>query len=229
MSGCFSSPARRPRRTISEATPARIRCGSRRCTSVWGRHGPGNRPPRRNRLEPGVCRRRRAEDGPRPGPRRGASPRRNRAPLAGNHLQWPIMHGVLHGISRDQMMARHKANHIQVAYARSAQRPTSPSTPRPPLRPNWGSKSASAGLDRAAAASSRRLFRPGPSRSMRTVPALFVAVFLGARAASAGERIPCDADWRFALGDRPPGPISGRRAPRSGEKAFPFVPRWRLG
>jgi hypothetical protein len=33
---------------------------------------------------------------------------------------WPIMHGVLHGVSRDQMMARHKANHIQVAYAESA-------------------------------------------------------------------------------------------------------------
>jgi len=31
--------------------------------------------------------------------------------------QWPIMHAVLRGISRDQMMARHKANHIQVAYA----------------------------------------------------------------------------------------------------------------
>jgi hypothetical protein len=31
--------------------------------------------------------------------------------------QWPIMHAVLQGISRDQMMARHKANHIQVAYA----------------------------------------------------------------------------------------------------------------
>jgi len=30
--------------------------------------------------------------------------------------QWPIMHAVLQGISRDQMMARHKANHIQVAY-----------------------------------------------------------------------------------------------------------------
>jgi hypothetical protein len=34
--------------------------------------------------------------------------------------QWPIMHAVTYGISRDQMMARHKANHIQVAYARSA-------------------------------------------------------------------------------------------------------------
>ena len=31
--------------------------------------------------------------------------------------QWPIMHAVLDGISRDQMMARHKANHIQVVYA----------------------------------------------------------------------------------------------------------------
>lgn len=31
--------------------------------------------------------------------------------------QWPIMHAVLEGVSRDQMMARHKANHIQVVYA----------------------------------------------------------------------------------------------------------------
>lgn len=30
--------------------------------------------------------------------------------------QWPIMHAVLKGVSRDQMMARHKANHIQVVY-----------------------------------------------------------------------------------------------------------------
>jgi hypothetical protein len=34
--------------------------------------------------------------------------------------QWPIMHAVTYGVSRDQMMARHKANHIQVAYAHSA-------------------------------------------------------------------------------------------------------------
>ena len=31
--------------------------------------------------------------------------------------QWPIMHGVLKGVNRDQMMARHKANHIHVVYA----------------------------------------------------------------------------------------------------------------
>jgi hypothetical protein len=34
--------------------------------------------------------------------------------------QWPIMHAVLSGVSRDQMMARHKSNHIQVVYAPSA-------------------------------------------------------------------------------------------------------------
>lgn len=34
--------------------------------------------------------------------------------------QWPIMHAVTYGVSRDQMMARHKANHIQCVYANSA-------------------------------------------------------------------------------------------------------------
>ncbi|HVW22206.1 MAG TPA: fucose isomerase [Opitutaceae bacterium] len=34
--------------------------------------------------------------------------------------QWPIMHAVTYGVTRNQMMARHKANHIQVAYAHSA-------------------------------------------------------------------------------------------------------------
>jgi hypothetical protein len=33
--------------------------------------------------------------------------------------EWPIMNAVLKGVSRDQMMARHKANHIQVVYAHS--------------------------------------------------------------------------------------------------------------
>lgn len=31
--------------------------------------------------------------------------------------QWPVMHAVTRGVSRDQLMARHKSNHIQVAYA----------------------------------------------------------------------------------------------------------------
>jgi hypothetical protein len=35
--------------------------------------------------------------------------------------QWPIMHAVTYGITRDQFMARHKANHIQVVYANSAE------------------------------------------------------------------------------------------------------------
>ncbi|QYK41735.1 MAG: fucose isomerase [Paracoccaceae bacterium] len=36
------------------------------------------------------------------------------------NAEWPLMHGVLHGVTRDQMMARHKANHIQVVYATDA-------------------------------------------------------------------------------------------------------------
>jgi hypothetical protein len=34
--------------------------------------------------------------------------------------QWPIMHAVTYGITRDQMMAKHKSNHVQVAYAPDA-------------------------------------------------------------------------------------------------------------
>ena len=34
--------------------------------------------------------------------------------------QWPIMHAVLHGVNREQMMGRHKANHLNVVYAPSA-------------------------------------------------------------------------------------------------------------
>ncbi len=34
--------------------------------------------------------------------------------------QWPIVHAVLHGVSRDQMMARHKANHLNIVYAPTA-------------------------------------------------------------------------------------------------------------
>jgi hypothetical protein len=35
--------------------------------------------------------------------------------------QWPIMSAVLYGVTRDQLMGRHKANHIQVAYAPDAE------------------------------------------------------------------------------------------------------------
>lgn len=35
--------------------------------------------------------------------------------------EWPIAHVVLHGVTRDQFMARHKANHVQMVYAPDAQ------------------------------------------------------------------------------------------------------------
>ncbi|MET3807330.1 hypothetical protein ABIB25_004353 [Nakamurella sp. UYEF19] len=35
--------------------------------------------------------------------------------------EWPIMHAVLHGVGRDALMARHKANHVQVVYAPDAE------------------------------------------------------------------------------------------------------------
>ncbi len=35
--------------------------------------------------------------------------------------QWPIVHAVLHGVGQNQLMARHKANHVNVAYAPSAE------------------------------------------------------------------------------------------------------------
>ncbi len=36
--------------------------------------------------------------------------------LDGTTREWPIMHGRLRGVSQTQMMGRHKANHIHVAY-----------------------------------------------------------------------------------------------------------------
>ena len=35
--------------------------------------------------------------------------------------EWPIMHGVLYGVSRDALMAKHKSNHIQVVYSDSSE------------------------------------------------------------------------------------------------------------
>jgi len=35
--------------------------------------------------------------------------------------QWPIVHAVLHGVSQNQFMARHRANHVNIAYATSAE------------------------------------------------------------------------------------------------------------
>ncbi|MDQ2845001.1 MAG: fucose isomerase [Actinomycetota bacterium] len=42
------------------------------------------------------------------------------ARLKSTNPEWPIMNIVLHGVSRDQLMARHKANHANVVYAPDA-------------------------------------------------------------------------------------------------------------
>jgi L-fucose isomerase-like protein len=34
--------------------------------------------------------------------------------------QWPLVNTILHGVDRDQLMARHRANHISIAYAPDA-------------------------------------------------------------------------------------------------------------
>ena len=84
------------------------------------RHGARHRQARPDRLVARIRRGGQAQDGPRPRPRGRASARRRRSGAGATPTpQWPIMHAVLHGVSRDQMMARHKANHIQVAYANS--------------------------------------------------------------------------------------------------------------
>ena len=35
--------------------------------------------------------------------------------------QWPIMHAIFHGVSQNQFMGRHRANHVNVAYAPDAE------------------------------------------------------------------------------------------------------------
>jgi L-fucose isomerase-like protein len=34
--------------------------------------------------------------------------------------QWPLVSTIFHGISRDAFMARHRANHVSIAYARDS-------------------------------------------------------------------------------------------------------------
>jgi hypothetical protein len=36
-------------------------------------------------------------------------------------VQWPIVHAILHGVSQNQMMARHRANHLNLVYAPSVE------------------------------------------------------------------------------------------------------------
>ncbi|MEA5055157.1 MAG: hypothetical protein VB093_17185 [Propionicimonas sp.] len=41
--------------------------------------------------------------------------------LNSTNKEWPIMNAVLHGVGRDELMARHMANHLNVAYAPDAE------------------------------------------------------------------------------------------------------------
>jgi hypothetical protein len=41
--------------------------------------------------------------------------------LNATNPEWPIMNAILHGVTRDQMMARHKSNHLNVVYAPDAE------------------------------------------------------------------------------------------------------------
>ena len=41
--------------------------------------------------------------------------------LNSTNKEWPIMNAILHGVTRDQLMARHKSNHMNVVYAPDAQ------------------------------------------------------------------------------------------------------------
>ena len=76
----------------------------------------------RNRVEPDLRGWRRAEGGYRPRQGGRAAARGDRAALANHHAAVAHHARGLYGVTRDQLMARHKANHIQVAYAPDAAR-----------------------------------------------------------------------------------------------------------
>ncbi|TWT34865.1 fucose isomerase [Blastopirellula retiformator] len=64
---------------------------------------------------------------------------------------WPIMHGVTYGVSRDQMMAKHQANHIQVAYATDAAAADQAMWARAAMAAALGMKVNLCGADKAGA------------------------------------------------------------------------------
>ena len=119
-SGCSRSRVRCRRRTSSAATRARSANASRRCTSASAAA--------RSRGSAGPARSSGAASSSWTAPSMDLG-RGTVADLPSSETerrwqattpQWPIMHAVLHGVTRDQMMARHKANHIQVAYGDDA-------------------------------------------------------------------------------------------------------------
>lgn len=64
--------------------------------------------------------------------------------------QWPMMHAVLTGVTRDQMMARHKANHIQVAYGNSPQEADKAALAKAALAAELGIEVKFCGIDQKA-------------------------------------------------------------------------------
>ena len=58
--------------------------------------------------------------------------------LEGTTKEWPIMHGRLRGVTQTQMMGRHKANHIHVAYAHDEQGATNAALTKAALARNLG-------------------------------------------------------------------------------------------
>ena len=101
---------RRLRQEHSDAPAADVLPAGRR--TINGVADPG-----RDRLDARLPDGRRAPGRHRARPRRRAAGRGDAASPGRHRPAWPIMHAVLHGVTRDQFMARHKANHIQVVYA----------------------------------------------------------------------------------------------------------------
>lgn len=52
-----------------------------------------------------------------PGMRSHKGPILTVANWSGTTLQWPMVSAVFDGVTRDQFMARHRANHVNIAYA----------------------------------------------------------------------------------------------------------------
>ncbi len=64
-------------------------------------------------------------------------------------VQWPIMHGVTYGVSRDQMMARHQANHIHCAYTKDAKSADQAMLTKAAMAQAMGMKVTLCGTDKA--------------------------------------------------------------------------------
>jgi hypothetical protein len=113
--------------------------------SARWRNVEGRWPSGKDRLEPRLRRSRRPACGYRTGRGGRASCRRDRTRWKQTALQWPMVSATFDGISRNAFMARHRANHVNIAYppdeTRAAQalavkcrHVPRPRRPRAPLR-----------------------------------------------------------------------------------------------